>query len=194
MIWSLVSLYLSISSSCLGWCVSWFDVLCSYNLKMHGIMENTLFGCRENRGKYNKIDFVFWKWKLKEGFHFLSCQMGCYYIFILFLAIGSVYIWFSSIFWGCVKLGAYKYVSELWRKKQSDVMRFLQRVRCWEYRQHPSIVRLTRPTRPDKARRLGYKAKQVNSFIDGYSPMFLGSTFSLVWFYALYHLIDNASV
>ncbi|PPS11842.1 hypothetical protein GOBAR_AA08800 [Gossypium barbadense] len=55
---------------------------------------------------------------------------------------------------------AYKYVSELWRKKQSDVMRFLQRVRCWEYRQHPSIVRVNHPTRPDKARRLGYKAKQ----------------------------------
>ncbi|KAF3647388.1 60S ribosomal protein L15 [Capsicum annuum] len=55
---------------------------------------------------------------------------------------------------------AYTYVSELWRKKQSDVMRFLQRVRCWEYRQLPSIVRVTRPTRPDKARRLGYKAKQ----------------------------------
>ncbi|CAL9168267.1 hypothetical protein C4D60_Mb09t22310 [Musa balbisiana] len=61
---------------------------------------------------------------------------------------------------GVVFLGAYKYVSELWRKKQSDVMRFLQRVRCWEYRQLPSIVRVTRPTRPDKARRLGYKAKQ----------------------------------
>ncbi|KAF2313110.1 hypothetical protein GH714_009302 [Hevea brasiliensis] len=29
-----------------------------------------------------------------------------------------------------------------------------------EYRQHPSIVRVTHPTRPDKARRLGYKAKQ----------------------------------
>lgn len=58
-------------------------------------------------------------------------------------------------------LGAYKYVSELWRKKQSDVMGFVQRVRCWDYRQHPSIVRVTRPTRPDKARRLGYKAKQV---------------------------------
>ena len=62
---------------------------------------------------------------------------------------------------GMMKIGAYKYVSELWRKKQSDVMRFLQRVRCWEYRQHPSIVRVTHPTRPDKARRLGYKAKQV---------------------------------
>eukprot|EP00897_Mesotaenium_endlicherianum_P000002 jgi/Mesen1/10001/ME000072S09403 len=57
-------------------------------------------------------------------------------------------------------MGAYKYVEELWRKKQSDVLRFLLRVRCWEYRQLPSIARLTRPTRPDKARRLGYKAKQ----------------------------------
>jgi large subunit ribosomal protein L15e len=53
-------------------------------------------------------------------------------------------------------------VSELWRRKQSDVMRFVQRVRCWEYRQQPAIVRLTRPTRPDKARRLGFKAKQVD--------------------------------
>lgn len=41
-------------------------------------------------------------------------------------------------------------------------MRFLQRVRCWNYRQFPSIVRVTKPTRPDKARRLGYKAKQVS--------------------------------
>uniref|UniRef100_A0A0D9ZWK9 Ribosomal protein L15 n=1 Tax=Oryza glumipatula TaxID=40148 RepID=A0A0D9ZWK9_9ORYZ len=62
-------------------------------------------------------------------------------------------------------MGAYKYVSELWRRKQSDVMRFVQRVRCWEYRQQPAIVRLTRPTRPDKARRLGYKAKQVASLL-----------------------------
>ncbi|GFZ01963.1 ribosomal protein L23/L15e family protein [Actinidia rufa] len=61
------------------------------------------------------------------------------------------------------KRGAYTYISELWRKKQSDVMRFLLRVRCWEYRQLPSIVRVTHPTRPDKARRLGYKAKQVTN-------------------------------
>lgn len=57
-------------------------------------------------------------------------------------------------------MGAYKYLEELWRKKQSDMMRFLLRVRCWEYRQLPAIHRATRPTRPDKARRLGYKAKQ----------------------------------
>jgi len=33
-------------------------------------------------------------------------------------------------------------------------------VRCWEYRQLPVIHRASRPTRPDKARNLGYKAKQ----------------------------------
>ena len=57
-------------------------------------------------------------------------------------------------------MGAYKYLEELWKKKQSDVLRFLQRVRVWEYRQLPAIARCNRPTRPDKARRLGYKAKQ----------------------------------
>ena len=55
---------------------------------------------------------------------------------------------------------AAQYIEELWRKKQSDVLRFLLRIRCWEYRQLPSVLRLTRPSRPDKARRLGYKAKQ----------------------------------
>lgn len=84
-----------------------------------------------------------------------------------------------------VAIGAYKYVSELWRKKQSDVMRFLQRVRCWEYRQQPSIVRLTRSTRPDKARRLGFKAKQVRKFylfdmiFEVYSP----DNSTSIWFY-----------
>ena len=57
-------------------------------------------------------------------------------------------------------MGAYKYIQELWRKKQSDVMRFLLRVRCWQYRQLSALHRAPRPTRPDKARRLGYKAKQ----------------------------------
>ncbi len=40
------------------------------------------------------------------------------------------------------------------------MLRFLLRVRCWEFRQLPSLCRVTRPSRPDKARRLGYKAKQ----------------------------------
>ncbi|KAI8823524.1 ribosomal protein L15e [Fimicolochytrium jonesii] len=57
-------------------------------------------------------------------------------------------------------MGGYKYLEELYKKKQSDVLRFLLRVRCWEYRQLNVIHRASRPSRPDKARRLGYKAKQ----------------------------------
>lgn len=57
-------------------------------------------------------------------------------------------------------MGAYRYVQELYRKKQSDVMRYLLRVRVWQYRQMTKFHRAPRPTRPDKARRLGYKAKQ----------------------------------
>lgn len=36
--------------------------------------------------------------------------------------------------WDIAKMGALKYVEELQKKKQSDVMRFLLRVRCWEVR------------------------------------------------------------
>ena len=57
-------------------------------------------------------------------------------------------------------MGAYKYLEELYKKKQSDALRFILRVRAWEYRQLPPIHRASRPSRPDKARRLGYKAKQ----------------------------------
>ena len=56
-------------------------------------------------------------------------------------------------------MGAYTYMNELWKKKGSDVMTFLQRVRAWEYRHQKRIIPLTRPTRPEKARRLGYKRK-----------------------------------
>ncbi|KAM5525565.1 ribosomal L15 [Fusarium oxysporum f. sp. phaseoli] len=58
------------------------------------------------------------------------------------------------------KMGALKYVEELQKKKQSDVVAFLLRVRCWELRQLNVIHRASRPSRLDKARRLGYKAKQ----------------------------------
>ena len=57
-------------------------------------------------------------------------------------------------------MGAYKYLEELFKKKQSDLLRFMLRVRCWQFRQLNAIHRASRPTRPDKARRLGYKAKQ----------------------------------
>ncbi len=57
-------------------------------------------------------------------------------------------------------MGAYKYIQELYRKKQSDVMRYLLRIRCWQYRQLNKLVRCPHSSRPDKARRLGYRAKQ----------------------------------
>ncbi|XP_043833351.1 60S ribosomal protein L15-like [Dromiciops gliroides] len=53
-------------------------------------------------------------------------------------------------------MGAYKYIPKLWRKKQSDVMPFLLRVCCWQYRQLSALHLAPWPTRPDKAR----KAKQ----------------------------------
>lgn len=53
-------------------------------------------------------------------------------------------------------------MQELYRKKQSDVMRYLLRIRVWQYRQMTRFHRAPRPSRPDKARRLGYRAKQGN--------------------------------
>lgn len=90
----------------------------------------------------------------------IACKGRCRVLDSGFL-ISEISIRCLTCFYTGITIGAYTYVSELWRKKQSDVMRFLLRVRCWEYRQLPSIVRVTHPTRPDKARRLGYKAKQV---------------------------------
>ncbi|XP_016956146.1 60S ribosomal protein L15-like [Drosophila biarmipes] len=57
-------------------------------------------------------------------------------------------------------MGAYRYMEELYRKKQSDVMRYLLRIRAWQYHLVAKLHRAPRPTRPDKARRLGYRAKQ----------------------------------
>ena len=57
-------------------------------------------------------------------------------------------------------MGAFKYLEELWKKKQSNVMKFILRMRAWEFRQLPAIHRCGRPSRPDKARRLGYRRKQ----------------------------------
>ncbi|KAL7646807.1 UNVERIFIED_CONTAM: hypothetical protein RMT77_002062 [Armadillidium vulgare] len=57
-------------------------------------------------------------------------------------------------------MGAYKYMQEIYRKKQSDVMRYILRLRAWQYRHLNTLHRAPRSTRPEKARRLGYRAKQ----------------------------------
>eukprot|EP00915_Cephaloidophora_sp_WS-2016_P001161 GHVH01001602.1.p1 GENE.GHVH01001602.1~~GHVH01001602.1.p1 ORF type:complete len:206 (+),score=19.40 GHVH01001602.1:40-657(+) len=57
-------------------------------------------------------------------------------------------------------MGAYRFLEEIYKNKQSDVARFLSRVRTWEYRQLPGVCSVGSPTRPEKARKLGYKAKE----------------------------------
>ncbi len=57
-------------------------------------------------------------------------------------------------------MGAYKYLQEIWKKKQTTVLQFLLRMRTWEYRQLPAVHKCSKPSRIERARRLGYKAKQ----------------------------------
>ena len=55
---------------------------------------------------------------------------------------------------------AYKYIAEAWSKPEKSFVDELMRSRLIEWRRQPVITRIERPTRLDKARRLGYKAKQ----------------------------------
>jgi large subunit ribosomal protein L15e len=55
---------------------------------------------------------------------------------------------------------AYKYIAEAWSKPRKSFVNQLMRQRLIEWRQQPVIARIERPTRIDKARKLGYKAKQ----------------------------------
>ncbi len=53
----------------------------------------------------------------------------------------------------------YKYVNETWQKILKEKPASI-RERAIVWRKEPAIVRVERPSRIDKARRLGYKAKQ----------------------------------
>jgi len=55
---------------------------------------------------------------------------------------------------------AYKYVTKAWNKPEASFVKELMKQRVIEWRQQPSIVRAEHPTRLDRARKLGYKAKQ----------------------------------
>jgi large subunit ribosomal protein L15e len=56
-------------------------------------------------------------------------------------------------------MGLYKYLREAW-KKPSDSLAEIQHQRLIAWRQEPTTVRIENPTRLDRARSLGYKAKQ----------------------------------
>jgi len=55
---------------------------------------------------------------------------------------------------------AYKYIAEAWAKPKKSFVDELMRQRLIEWRKQRAIVRVERPTRLDRARKLGYKAKQ----------------------------------
>jgi large subunit ribosomal protein L15e len=54
----------------------------------------------------------------------------------------------------------YKYIAEAWAKPEKSFVDELMRQRLIEWRRQNAITRIEKPTRLDKARKLGYKAKQ----------------------------------
>lgn len=55
---------------------------------------------------------------------------------------------------------AYKYMAEEWAKPEKSFVDELMRQRLIEWRKQQTVTRAERPTRLDRARKLGYKAKQ----------------------------------
>jgi len=55
---------------------------------------------------------------------------------------------------------AYKYIAEAWANPEKSFVEELMRQRLIEWRRQPAITRVEKPTRLDRARKLGYKAKQ----------------------------------
>jgi large subunit ribosomal protein L15e len=55
---------------------------------------------------------------------------------------------------------AYKYMAEEWAKPEKSFVDELMRQRLIEWRKQRTVTRVERPLRLDRARKLGYKAKQ----------------------------------
>lgn len=56
-------------------------------------------------------------------------------------------------------MGYYKYVAELWKRPGKGPLAETYRRRLTEWRRQPAVVRIEHPTRINRARALGYKAK-----------------------------------
>ena len=54
----------------------------------------------------------------------------------------------------------YRYISEAWKRPETSYAGELRLKRLVKWRKEPAVIRLERPTRLDRARSLGYKAKQ----------------------------------
>src|SRR5512137_2316293 len=55
---------------------------------------------------------------------------------------------------------AYKYIAEEWANPEKSFVEELMRQRLVQWRKQPTTLRIEHPTRLDRARKLGYKAKQ----------------------------------
>ncbi len=55
---------------------------------------------------------------------------------------------------------AYQYIAKAWKRPDASFVKELMWHRAIEWRRQPAIFRIEKPTRLDRARRLGYKAKQ----------------------------------
>ena len=55
---------------------------------------------------------------------------------------------------------AYKYIAQEWAKPEKSFVDEIMRHRLVEWRRQHTVTRIERPTRLDRARKLGYKAKQ----------------------------------
>ena len=54
----------------------------------------------------------------------------------------------------------YRHMQQAWRKPSESYVQSMMRKRVISWRRQPVIVRIDKPTRIDRARRLGYKAKK----------------------------------
>ena len=55
---------------------------------------------------------------------------------------------------------AYKYLADAWKRPEASYIKETMQQRVISWRKDPALVRVEKPTRLDRARRLGYKAKK----------------------------------
>ena len=55
--------------------------------------------------------------------------------------------------------GMYHYIAQLWKRPYEGEMLELMKQRLIKWRREPAVIRIDKPTRLDRARALGYKAK-----------------------------------
>ena len=57
-------------------------------------------------------------------------------------------------------MGTYKYLAQTWNQREKNELQLYLRQLAIKWRREPTVHRVEHPTRPDRARAVGYKAKQ----------------------------------